>query len=81
MKATALIITRADFDPQTHKVVHEAFGSAWEEIAPNISPDAIQAARVTLAEIVLSLARSGTVDEQALTDAAVRGMLSLPQKL
>jgi hypothetical protein len=75
MKARA-IIGGANFDPNTLKIVYAAFDNAWDEIASQVSsrPDAIEAARLRLAEIVLSLARNGSRDAEALRDAAVNAM-------
>ena len=80
LKARALI-RDADLDPQMHKVVVAAFENAWGEIAPQASshPRLIGAARLTLAEIILQLARNGIRGEQVLIDAAVRAMVYLPE--
>ena len=79
LKARALI-RGADLDPQMRKVVVAAFENAWEEVAPQASPEVIVAARMTLAEIILQLVGNGTRDLQVLTDAAVRAMLNLPTR-
>jgi hypothetical protein len=82
MKARALI-GGASFDPNTLKVLYKAFDDAWEEIAPEVSgrPQAIEAARIKLAEIVVGLAHNGTVVAEAITKAAVEAMKASPTKL
>jgi hypothetical protein len=79
MKARQLI-ANAIYDPDELNTIRMAFDAAWEQIAPEVDakPEAIEAARLKLAEIVLSLTRNGTKDPQQLTDAAVRLMLSDP---
>jgi hypothetical protein len=82
VKARALIGS-ASYDPATLQVIYKSFDDAWEQVKPQISlrPEAIEAGRMKLAEIILSLARNGTLDAQALTDAAVCAMLAAPTAL
>ena len=82
VKARALI-GGASFDPNTLKLVYKAFDDAWEQVAPQVSnrPEAIEAARMKLAGIVIGLARNGTADPEAITDAAVKAMQTPPTKL
>ena len=72
MKARRLI-GGAAFQPDELKVIFDAFDEAWEEIAPDVSirAKAIEAARFSLATIVLSLAATGPVDKAQLKSAAV----------
>ena len=79
MKARAMLGS-AVFDPQQLKVVQRAFDDAWEVIAPQVSkrPEAIEAARTKLAEIIIGLARNGTMDARTMTDAAAQLMLVDP---
>jgi hypothetical protein len=60
VKARALI-GGASYDPATLKILYTAFDDAWDQIRPQISarPEALEAARTKLAEIVLTLARNG----------------------
>jgi hypothetical protein len=73
MKARQLI-GGATYAPDVLKVVYQAFDDAWAEIGPSISnrPEAIESAQLSLADIVLSLAKSGPIDRDALKDSAVR---------
>jgi hypothetical protein len=73
MKARQLI-GGASFGPDALKVIWRAFDDAWAEIAPNITGRAqgIEAARLKLANIVLSLARDNSHDPLALKNDAVR---------
>ena len=82
MKARQLIASAA-YTPDQLKVIGKAFENAWEQVAPLVSkrPEAIEAARLKLAAIVLSLAKDGCRDAQQLEDAAVKKMLANPTKL
>jgi hypothetical protein len=79
MKARQLL-AKAIYDPGELKIIGKAFDDAWEQVAPEVSsrPEAIEAARLKLAEIVISLTKNGTKDPQQLTDSAVSLMLSDP---
>jgi hypothetical protein len=82
MKARQLI-GGASFPPDVLSVAYEAFDDAWLEVAPDVSsrPQAIESARMTLAGIVLSLARAGPVDQIGIKTAAVdafRQMYRIP---
>jgi hypothetical protein len=72
MKARQLI-GGAAFPPDALIVIFEAFDDAWSEVAPEVGDDAaaIDAARLSLATIVLSLARTGPVERHGLKAAAV----------
>jgi hypothetical protein len=73
MKARQLI-GGASFGPDDLKVIWQAFDDAWNEIAPSVTGRAqgIEAARLKLANIVLSLARDNNRDPLALKNGAVR---------
>ena len=75
MKARKLIAD-AIYDPTELKLVGKVFDQAWGQIGPQVSSraEAIEAARLKLAEIVLSLAKNGIRDLDKLTEAAVRAM-------
>ena len=81
MKARAMLGS-ATFDPATLRTVYKAFDDAWEIVAPQVSkrPEAIEAARLKLAEIVISLARDGKLDAKTMTETAVQMMLADPPK-
>jgi hypothetical protein len=82
MKARQLI-EGATFDPPQLKAIGQAFDDAWEQIAPQISqrPDAIEAARYKLAHLVLSVAKRGILEREALKDEALRLMHAPPTRL
>ena len=82
MKARRLVAA-AVYDPTTLRAIGKAFDDAWEQISPQVSArsDAIEAARLKLAEIVLSLTKDGTRDPGKLTEAAMRLMLAGKTKL
>jgi hypothetical protein len=82
MKASQLIAD-ATFDPDQLKAIRKAFDDAWAQIAPQVSkrPEAIEAGRLKLASIVLSIAKRGTLDPKALTDEALKLMFADPTEL
>jgi hypothetical protein len=67
------LIAGAAFPRDVLKVLSDAFEDAWSELAPHISddPTVIEAARVSLAEIVLGIARAGPIDHDRVKSAAV----------
>jgi hypothetical protein len=56
----------------------QALDDAWAELAPSVDdrPEAIQAARFALADIILSLAAQGNFDAKWLAKTAVEFMLA-----
>jgi hypothetical protein len=76
------LIAHASYDPDQLKALGKAFDDAWTQVAPHISnrATAIEAARLTLADIILGSAKTGTLDPQQLADAAVRRMLASIKK-
>jgi len=82
MKANKLI-ERATFDNKQLVAIKKAFDEAWEAIAPQVSqrPEAIDAARLKLASIVLSVAKRGILDPKRLTDEALKLMFVNPTEL
>ena len=69
------LISGATYDPATLKMLDQAFDDAWSDIAGNYqSILAIQAARLKLANVVLSVAAEGERDPKTLKDRAVRIM-------
>lgn len=82
MKAGQLI-AGATFDPAQLKAIKTAFDDAWEQIAPNVSSraEAIEAGRLKLARVVLSVAKRGVLDPKKLTDEALKLMLASPTEL
>ena len=82
-KAKALI-GGATYDPEKLKVLYSAFDQAWEQIAPAVGThaDAIEAARLKLANIVVGLAeRDSMTDADALAKAALDLMHQSPTEL
>jgi hypothetical protein len=82
MKARKLIAGSV-YDPAELKAVGKAFDDAWDQVASQVStrPEAIEAARLKLAEIVLTLAKGTSRDPEKLTQAAVRLMLASRSRL
>lgn len=75
MKAR-LLIEGATFTPNALKVVQDAFDAAWAEIAANIGsdPKEIEAARLKLAEAVLSVADEDSREVEPLKNGALRAL-------
>ena len=69
-------IDKPSFGPEALKAIGEAFDAAWTEIAEEIGADpvAIEAARLRLANAVLSDARENSRDVEALKRGALRAM-------
>jgi hypothetical protein len=68
------LIDGAAFEPE--RVIGQAFDAAWKEIAPNFGDDqqVIDAARLRLANAVLSIADEDSCDVEVLKRAALRRM-------
>jgi hypothetical protein len=77
------IIANASYGPNELKAIGTAFDDAWSRLAPSVSgrATAIEAARLKLAEILLSLAKHGNFDPKSLADTAVQLMLAGRPKL
>ena len=77
MKARQLI-ANGSYGPDQLKALGKAFDDAWGRLAPTVSgrPNGIEAARLKLADVVLSLAKNGNFDPQWLADTAVQLMRS-----
>jgi hypothetical protein len=73
MRARRLIDGTA-FGPAAIKAIGQAFDTAWNEVEPSISgrPSAVGDARLSLANIVLSLASEDTRDPEPLKRDALR---------
>ena len=68
------LIGKSSYGPDELKILCKAFDEAWDVLAPSISgrADAVEAARVKLANIVLGLAQSKSNDAEQIKDAALR---------
>lgn len=73
MKARQLI-GKSSYGPDELKILFKAFDDAWDVIAPTISgrAEAIEAARMKLANIILSLAQNGRRDAEQIKNAALQ---------
>ena len=71
-----VLFADASYGPDQLKVLCKAFDDAWEIVAPDIStrPDAIEAARMRLANIILGLANDESIGVENITSAAVQLM-------
>jgi len=70
------LIDNASFGPDALRVMGEAFDAAWAEIAGNFGNDpvVIEAARMKLANAILSNASEDSGDIEALKQAALQAM-------
>jgi hypothetical protein len=77
MKARRLL-EDSSFGPDQVKAMGKALDKAWAQIAPSVDnrPEAIQAARYALADIILSLGAQGNLDPEWLADTAVQLMVT-----
>lgn len=68
------LIAGASYHPDTLKIITQAFDEAWSSIAGNFAEDAqsIEAARLKLANAILSIANDGSRDVQRLKNAALQ---------
>ena len=67
-------ISGASYSPAVLAVLYKAFDAAWDEVAPTVSkrPNAIAAARLKLANIVLGLAKPDSSDAELIKTQAVQ---------
>ena len=68
-----VLFADASYGPDQLKVLCKAFDAAWDQLAPNRGkdPDAVEAARMRLANIILGLSNKGMLDHDQLTNAAL----------
>jgi hypothetical protein len=68
-----LLIDGASFGPDALKAIGQAFDEAWQEVAGNMDsdPQDIEAARIQLANAVLSIADEDSRDVEVLKRAAL----------
>jgi hypothetical protein len=72
------LIEKSSFGPDEVKAMGQALDDAWAKLAPSVgaSPEAIEAARFALADIILSLGGQGNFDPKWLAGTAVQLMTS-----
>jgi hypothetical protein len=70
------MVIGASFQPQTVKVMTDAFDAAWATIADNFRghPEQTEAARLALAQAVLSVASEDSTDVESLKNGALQAM-------
>jgi hypothetical protein len=66
-------ICGAAYPPETLKVMFEAFDDAWTEVGPSMgtASTTVEMARESLADIMLSLAKTQPIESEGLRNAAV----------
>src|SRR5262245_19167683 len=74
------ILNGASFAPEQLRVLFEAFDRAWAAIAVKVGddPQAIEAARLKLANLILGLARDGNPDDPERLKTTALQLLSIP---
>ena len=67
------LIADSSYGPDTLKVLFQAFDEAWKEVAPLTGQNemAVEAARLRLASIVLTVATSESRDAEQIKSAAL----------
>jgi hypothetical protein len=67
------IVRAVSFGPDALRVIYRAFDDAWSEIAPRIGTDPVvaEAARMSLATIVLGVANAEAITADGLRSVAV----------
>lgn len=73
MKARDLIQS-ASYGPEVLKAIGQAFDEAWSVVAGNFSQEATPAARLRLANALLSVASQGSRDVKTLKISALAAM-------
>jgi hypothetical protein len=75
MKARQLI-SSVLFGPEALRVIGQAFDEAWATIAGNFEEDplSVEAARLKLANAILSVAQENSRDVEALKNAGLQAM-------
>lgn len=68
------IIEGAAFGPEVVRTTIEAFEAAWSEIAERFDSAGYEAARESLAKLIISSAREDSNDANLLKGAALRAM-------
>jgi hypothetical protein len=76
-------LSNPTYGPDQIKLLGEAFDAAWKHIDPGAGarPQSIEAARLKLAETILSLAACGALDADELKKSALKRMFADPLKL
>jgi len=80
MEASKLL-DAAPFEPDTVKVLKQAFDEAWVRIAPSIVPDRIDDTRLSLAHAIVAHAGRGECDCESLKAAALDAVQKHPPRL
>jgi hypothetical protein len=80
MEASKLL-DAAPFEPDTVKVLKQAFDEAWVRIAPSIVPDRIDDTRLSLAHAIVAHAGTGECDCESLKAAALDAVQKHPPRL
>ena len=77
MPSAHRLIERAPFDPDVMQTLADVFNAEWEAIRPAFDDwrqPAVEAARTSLANVVVHLVRNGTTDPHALRQKLHRVM-------
>ena len=77
------IIEGAIYDPADFQTIGKAFDDAWAQLEPDVgtSRQAIEAARIKLANVVLSVATNGITSPGEMTESALKLMFADPTEL
>jgi len=76
-----LILADAARGPEQRRLLFTAFDDAWTQIVPTLgASQPASAARIRLANIILSVASNQSFDAEQLARAAVEEMLKKPSR-
>jgi hypothetical protein len=75
------LLDAAPFEPETIKVLKQAFDAAWVSIAPSILPDRVDDTRLSLAHAIVAHAGTGDWDSESLKQVALEAVQKHPPRL
>ena len=74
------LLDAAPFEPETVKVLKQAFDAAWASIAPSIGRDRIDDTRLSLAHAIVAHAGAADWDAESLKQAALAAVQKHPPR-
>jgi len=80
MEASKLL-DAAPFEPDTVKVLKQAFDAAWASIAPSIGQDRVDDTQLSLAHAIVAHAGTGDCDCESLKAAALDAVQKHPPRV
>ena len=75
------LLDAAPFEPETVKVLKQAFDDAWARIAASIVPDRVDDTQLSLAHAIVAHAGTGDCDRESLMAAALDAVQRHPPRV